>query len=290
LVILDRQSAIARKGVAGLLQFPRTLILLFSRPGDYLDNPPILVNSFPKSGTHLLLQMIRAMPGCRYFGGFIASTPSITMKERNQLSYHQAIDRIVPGEVIPAHLYCRSGIEKRLQQKNVVHYFIYRDPRDVVVSEAMYLTYMTRFHRLHPYFKRLPCDEDRISASILGLKELPPKVEYPDVASRFSLYRGWLGSRSVHPVMYEDLMGDTKLEVLHGLVNHYNERARHKLPVDETVQAMLSAIDPSKSHTFRRGKVGGWRDHFTSEHFDLMKEFAGSLLIDFGYEADDNWR
>ncbi len=48
-------------------------------------------------------------------------------------------------------------------------------------------------------------------------------------------------------------------------------------------------IDPHRSPTFRKGKIGGWRESFTDEHKHLFKEIAGDLLIRLGYEADFDW-
>lgn len=282
-------STIVRKGLATFLQLPRGMLLLASNEEKYLESPPVLVNSFPKSGTHLLLQMMRAMPNRRHFGSFIASTPSLSMRERSDWSYSTAIKRIVPAEAVPAHLYYSEQIARLLAEKNVIHYFIYRDPRDVVLSEAMYLTYMTRFHRLHSIFRRLPNDECRIEAAICGLEDLPAGVSYPDVATRFNWYAGWLESKDVHPVRFEDLRGPNLEQAVRSIVEHYNSRAEVQVPPSETVRAMIEGVDPSSSHTFRKGKVGGWRDRFTERHVAKMKDIAGSLLIELGYEQDFDW-
>ncbi len=41
---------------------------------------------------------------------------------------------------------------------------------------------------------------------------------------------------------------------------------------------------------FRKGVVGDWRNHLTTnEAKDIVKELAGDLLIELGYESDDGW-
>jgi hypothetical protein len=52
---------------------------------------------------------------------------------------------------------------------------------------------------------------------------------------------------------------------------------------------LVEAIQPKKSHTFRSGKTGGWREHFTEEHKTLFKEVAGELLVKLGYEKSNDW-
>jgi len=41
--------------------------------------------------------------------------------------------------------------------------------------------------------------------------------------------------------------------------------------------------------TFRKGRAGGWREEFSEEHKRAMKEVAGGLLIDLGYESGTDW-
>jgi len=49
------------------------------------------------------------------------------------------------------------------------------------------------------------------------------------------------------------------------------------------------SIDPKRSPTFRGGRVGDWRNHFTDEHKTLFKSLAGDTLIRLGYETSHNW-
>ena len=55
------------------------------------------------------------------------------------------------------------------------------------------------------------------------------------------------------------------------------------------LQALAEGVDPRRSPTFRRGKAGAWREHFSPETKALFKEVSGDLLIRLGYEEDHNW-
>jgi hypothetical protein len=52
---------------------------------------------------------------------------------------------------------------------------------------------------------------------------------------------------------------------------------------------MAAAIDPGRSYTFRAGKTGEWRKHFSADHKNKFKEIAGDLLVRLGYEEDQGW-
>jgi hypothetical protein len=69
------------------------------------------------------------------------------------------------------------------------------------------------------------------------------------------------------------------------------ERAGYKIPTQrkKALPVLLEAIQPRKSHTFRSGKTGGWRGHFTDQHKKLFKDVAGDLLVRLGYEENNDW-
>jgi hypothetical protein len=54
------RSAILRKGGDYARQLPRAIVRFRARDEDYRWLPPVLANSFPKSGTNLLLQILCA--------------------------------------------------------------------------------------------------------------------------------------------------------------------------------------------------------------------------------------
>ena len=284
-----KKNAILRKLFAFLRQFPRIVIRYTSSSLDYQSNLPILGNSFPKSGTHLLLQIIESLPGIRHYGSFIASMPSITFTERSQKAHLRLISNTIPGEVVPAHLFYHARYVEALGKVNCVHFFIYRDPRDVVVSEAYYLAEMNRWHRMHKYFTAIDNWDERISRAILGFKESGFPYDYPNVAERFSRYRGWLETPSVFSVRYEDLISLNRRKYLRKIAEFYFDHCEVDYSIDAIVEEMEANINPEASHTYRKGGSGGWREVFSEKHKAQMKKVAGDLLIDLGYENDFNW-
>jgi hypothetical protein len=51
------------------------------------------------------------------------------------------------------------------------------------------------------------------------------------------------------------------------------------------VEEELFGVGP----TFRKGQIAGWREEFSPEHERAVKEQAGSLLVELGYEASPDW-
>ena len=48
--------------------------------------------------------------------------------------------------------------------------------------------------------------------------------------------------------------------------------------IEELPEAALANIDSGGSHTFREGKIGGWREAFTERNREQMKEVAGQRI------------
>jgi len=69
------------------------------------------------------------------------------------------------------------------------------------------------------------------------------------------------------------------------------EKTGYKIstPREKALPVLSEAIQPKKSHTFRSGKTGGWKQHFTDKHKKLFKEVAGDLLVRLGYEKNNDW-
>jgi hypothetical protein len=121
---------------------------------------------------------------------------------------------------------------------------------------------------------------------------LPPPDfpgEFPDLGARFNLYLDWLNQPGVEVLRFEDFALDRRKALLTTLTYSRRRGVLLKVTEDDAIEKLSQAIDPSKSHTYRRGAVGDWQTHFTPPIKKLFKDVAGDLLIRLGYEADLDW-
>ena len=283
------KSAVARRVEGFSWKIPRTCIKLTAKLIDFIHSPPVIVNSVPKSGTNLLVQIAEAIPNTRNYGTLWTNIPSYSYREYSRRTMLSMIGSTVPGEIVVTHLFCKSEYLSALKRKNAVHFFIYRDPRDVVISEAHYLTYKNWWHRLHSYYKKLPSDEERVSFAILGASEQKLPFSYPNIAKRFRCYQNWIKQENVFAVRFEDLVSEHRAETIYQLISFYTRQTGIELDVEEVLSRALDNISPAKSHTFRLGKVGEWRYLLTEKQKEQIKNVAGDLLIELGYETSLNW-
>lgn len=282
---LHSRNAVVRKGCAWALKGPKRLARRQAAPVDFAALPPVLANSHPKSGTHLLDQIVEALPGRRNFGAFYSSmTSSYRFRRHNLEGTIGVLRNSTPGEIVRAHLFFEEELAAPLAEMNFVHYFIYRDPRDVVLSESHFLRSDHRWHRLHPYFRDAPSLDEAISMSIRGLPDLAPEIDYPNIGERFRRYAGWIGRPDVYSIRFEELRSPRRAAILREMAEFYAARTNLSLDVDAIAEAMQANIDPERSHTFRQGQSGGWRAKFTPEHIRQFEEAAGDVLREFGFE------
>jgi hypothetical protein len=129
--------------------------------------------------------------------------------------------------------------------------------------------------------------EQRISMLING--KVGGEKIHDNVAELASVFMGWLGEPFVCSIRFEDLIHDRK-NALGRIADHFLQRV-DTLPAtrSEIVDALQANIDPRHSPTFRSGNTGGWREHFTEEHKRSFKELGGDLLIQLGYEKNNDW-
>ena len=252
---------------------------------------PILLGiSFPKSGTHLLDQILlgfsQVAPFSKRLHSFYAEYEGETGRKRDAKQAVDWLDSLRPLDVASAHLFARPEAVEAISGRNFVPYFIFRDPRDVVVSHVFYVTDMEARHVHHDYYQSLPDFNARLTVSILGRPDAG--IEFPDIAARFAPYLGWLDRPEVLSLHFEDLIND-RLATLTLIADHLLARLPLTAPKATILDALESAINPSKSPTFRSGKTGEWRKHFTEEHKRVFKEVAGELLVKLGYEKSNEW-
>lgn len=263
-----------------------------------LKNSPVLFgNSVPKSGTHLLAQILSAFPtiGVAVERGMgpILTFERQTGRERTINELLHDLRQLGPGDLCFGHIVANMEVREHWREKNIAHYFMLRDPRDVVISHAFYIADKATLNVHHAYYQSLGSLEERIQASIQGRPdwhgEGDEAVSFPDIKARYQRYLDWMSEPGVCVLRFEEFIKAREAN-LSKLLDVAVQRGFCLHTSRETaIQKLTAAIQPKKSFTFRKGEAGNWREHFTLEHKDLFKEIAGDLLIQLGYETSLDW-
>jgi hypothetical protein len=259
-------------------------------PSQSIDLPILLGISFPKSGTHLLDQILlgfsKVAPYSKRLHSFYAEYEGESGSKRTPEQAIKWLDSLGPRDVASAHLFARPEAVARVCSPKFIPYFIFRDPRDVVVSHVFYVTEMESRHVHHAYYRSLPDFDSRLKVSILGRSDT--NIEFPNIADRFAPYLDWLNHPEVMAIHFEDLIND-QAEALTRIMDHLLARVPLQSPRNLILEALEDSINPAKSPTFRSGKTGEWKKYFKDEHKKLFNDVAGDLLVKLGYESAGSW-
>jgi sulfotransferase 6B1 len=247
--------------------------------------PKVLVNSVPKSGTHLLLQIILGIPG-------MIITPAWIINKED-------LELIKPGSVGPAHLDYSKEQVNILMNKNIKQIFISRDLRDIAVS-LVHFVMLNKWgnHPWTPYLNSLKTHDERLLTMIRGV-HLSKTEQYkygishiPNIKDFARNKLGWINEPDLCSVTFEELVLNpaSQEKTILKIVDFLWRDLEHlKYSKEELATIIRKNVEPEKSGTFRKGRIGDWKSEFKNEHATAFKEIAGDLLIQLGYENDFSW-
>ena len=255
------------------------------------DSPVLFGNAMPKSGSHLVYQILKGITQIAPFR-YVEALPvrMITAEGRQRQTQEVLCDLHNLRHAVLGWGYLRSlpEIIQFFEENRMTRaFFVYRDPRDQLISSIFYAVDIHLSHAQHEYYSSLTMDE-RIKTEILGRNE-PGLLHLPDVREHYDYYLSWLDCPDVLCLRFEDLRNNQDQSLMRIL--DFLEQDDFKIPIPrvEALQIIKHAVRPEKSATFRKGKTGGWREYFTDEHKQLFKEVTGDLLIKLGYEKNNDW-
>ena len=255
----------------------------------------VIVNSVPKSGTHLVEKALRLLgvsggsplllssattaglepigdePTVKVGVGMPVSVSATRLRAR--------LAALRPGQVITSHLAWSQALQELLQDAGVRMLLVVRDPRDVAVSLAHHIA-KEKQHRLHKQFLAMS-DEDRVLSAIRGVR-CDGEVLLEAIGRRFESVAPWQQWPEAMLVRFEDIIGppgggdaQSQLQTLEAICTHL------ACPADRLQEVATRLFGGSA--TFRQGTTGQWRDLFTPAHQAAFDEVAPGLLATFGY-------
>lgn len=237
---------------------------------------PFILNSIPKSGTHLLLQVVQGM-------GLGVVLPSITQYlNPHMLTDIARISTLPPNHFLYGHLYFSPSYEQQFKQHSIKQLLMIRDPRDIIASLYYYLPSLPN-HPVMRYAKSNNLNKEQIiNLIITGIKR--EGYVYPGTNSILHNFTQWMRNSDVLTVKYEDVLSPQVQnhefhKILYHLTGGNMPHNQHSI-----MQSMKNNIIPRNSGTFRKGKSGEWMNEFTPLNIRTFNENCRVLLKDLGYE------
>ena len=171
------------------------------------EAPPIFGNSKPKSGSHLLLQILNGFTQIMPYQ-YVEADPVRTIEKkarrRTEVEILNELKRIPRGVIGWGYVEASPENLSFLCRPDRVNYFIYRDPRDMLVSQVFFATDMNEEHGMHEYYKSLPDFGERLKVAITGIDQ--DGLYMVSVKQRYASVFEWLEQPNVMCIRFEDLI------------------------------------------------------------------------------------
>lgn len=261
---------------------------------------PVVVASHPRSGTHLLMDVLRRQfeacrawkwPGERLDRLYCSIDELNASRGRlDEQTAHRILERTRrplvkthawPGYQDPFLSMHHDGLDDAwtdwLDERGTVFY-VYRDGRDVLCSYQLFRQ------------KLDPDAEGPIGAFLRQTENGSTRVR------RWARHvRRWHDTSGVHMVQFERLLGqpETIIDELGNVLGLDPEWRDPLLPrpfrsIWESRWARLAQMRP-ESTAIINGDKKDWPECFTADDRAFFHEEAGDLLIDLGYESSEEW-
>ncbi|MFT4515237.1 MAG: hypothetical protein ACI91B_003951 [Planctomycetota bacterium] len=248
----------------------------------------VLCNSWPKAGTHVILEVARLALG----EGPWFKDPDIKYIQGEAEFITRATERLsrYEGEscVIKGHFGRTPAIEAFLEAQQFAHLFAVRDPREVLCSTQRWLRDLRTDWAISRHLASFDPDT-QLEKIIVGLPVLAPfeadfaiRWDQP-LPGRYADLTRWLEAPSCCVLAYEDLVGMRGASDQAAAI----ERALRclRIPVDGTdVARIASQVCNPAAATFHTGPTSDWEKTFTDRHRHLFVEHGGEALVErLGY-------
>jgi len=252
----------------------------------------VVICSIPKCGTHLLMALLSeigyTIKGCMVSPTFLHLHADRLRTELGSREY-----------TITHAIASKENIEI-LQRTGHKVIFIYRDPRDQLISFARYLRQFIKKNRLTaahwPY-------NDMITKLMVTYSidtrvycdrfwSDPLFTTMGSIADFYRRYMHWQDCPYVYTTRFEALVGakgggsDALQEQEVSNICAYLGVERTPDQIKEIANRLFGH---KQSASFVKGAIGQWCDTFTPIHTFLFKVLANDLLVELDYENDYSW-
>lgn len=255
--------------------------------------PKMYLCGFPKSGLHAADRMAMGLfeevrPGNNWYGTNAWGTEKHSLKD----AAHR-LGGVKRGCYIKGHMGYLNSLEALLVGLGIGLVFIYRDLRDVVVSQAHHILNVEKDDALnHPGHELYADNLEEVMIQVInGLGKFQGIIE------RWEDFAPWLDCDWILPMRFEDMIKTPEREC-----GRFFDYAYELAKLDSNITGVLldktirqTAIDgmllemkqTQLSPTFRKGKVGGWKRAFTAETIKAFKSVDNGWLHKLGYAKKD---
>ena len=250
----------------------------------------VICNSVPKSGTYLLVELVKALGGHVDVGYHTYSSSISRVHANGSFDYERAIpaplwaSAMKPGYLCASHTeYCPHLEQYFLARKEHRMLFIVRDPRDLVISWVDFVynsTSYPKMRRWNAYVREAgaACHPDDASKITSCIRNLP--------RSGIQNFMSWIDLPACLTVKFEELYSEltekdplvASFPVIDSVCDYLGVPRKSPSELADVVGRGLTWFGRDK-------KIGAYLGRMTPHHFRLLcNETFQKLVVEFGYE------
>lgn len=271
------------------LSFPRYYVSLMKgnlakkKFGKQYNQKLLFIAGLPKSGTTWLERMLSSYPGITPILPYEATIHEMKYKSSCEYDFSENMLSRLKGGIflVKMHSYGSKNNVVTLRSSGVKYCILYRDLRDIAVSQYFYI-------------KRNPFHPENQEYRNLSVRE---GIEY-FCEVRLDEYVKWI--RSWHENRDEDDSIIITYEELRYNTVHTFQKILELFELDHSPAKIEQIVELNRASRrkvrgrnvnpfLRKGIAGDWKNYFDDEIKQLFKEKVGQMLIQLGYEEDYNW-
>lgn len=249
------------------------------------------VLTIPKSGSFLIKKMLEMLSGRNY------ANPAGVFPQMNAFKFFEEDGSVYISEpeledyflnmkqrnfFVLAHFnfadYARRFSDKNPEYIKIIQI---RDLRDVCVSWA--------YFRVNDIRKEIGSTTfDQRLMYIITLGDQTTRTPLLNIYRNAVKTLEWIHKDDVIVSRFEDLVGPQgggSLEAQENLITHIANRLN--IPMNGAkLNHIISNLFGTGTPTFREGKIGSWKEHFTEAHKAAFEKHMGALQLELGYDLD----
>lgn len=231
--------------------------------------------------------------------------PSLNFIEESDSIRDESAKKVLSGRVaLTCHAAANDDNKAVIEKNDLYGVVVVRDPRDLLVEQAEMLvneyqkdedatrTKKYDFEKMVNVLISLEVamdeEDDDLDAFLTKAKTdyLHNNLGLKKLAESVKKYMPWKASKRVYVTKFEKLAGkkcggtrEEQVQEIQNIAHHLGLRTS-KSDAQKIADNLVETGD---------GFVGRWKTMFTEDNKETFKKCSGNLLVELGYEKDNNW-
>ena len=243
-----------------------------------IDDFSVFVNTIPKSGTHLLFNLLKGSKNFRVFDEQIRGGSSFRTYKKHYVD--SLIQSIINKELFKGHLEFDEHYKEQLIKKKCLMLLLVRDPRDIMTSALNFTSNIIPIHILGRALKDYSYEE-KIRLFIDGFEDKKLGYRRKPFNHYLNRYYDWVEKTDFTiPVKFEDLKNEQfKINFVKKVFTQLN------LNFDDLdYRKMIISSDPRKSFTFTKLSSKTWQSKIPEHLHEEVNYKLGPIIKKMGYK------